>query len=261
MTAPTGPSLTPRAAAALAERKQREAEALRDNLRRRKQQARSRDAEGRETVPAKATIIGGPASPYVRKIMAICDLKRVPWRCDPIIPFQGNDEFSRISPLRRIPVFIDDQVTLADSTAIAEYLDERYPDPLLFPIGAAKRAQARWLEEFADTRMGDVFIWRIFYEAVVKPGVWRQPRDEAAIAAALADDLPDVMEYLERVAPADGFQVRLTAPPEYAARRPPGAPAARVAATSLEFEPSMLAEFTGRTTYLTLPPAGAALSV
>jgi glutathione S-transferase len=152
-----------------------------------------------------ATIIGGPISPYARKVMAIADLKRVRWRNDPIIPFQGNDEFTRISPLRRIPVFIDDQVTLADSTAIGEYLDERYPTPPLFPAGPAARARARWLEEFADTRMGDVFIWRIFNPAVIVPGVWKQPRDDAAIAATLRDELPSVMDYLESVAPEDGF--------------------------------------------------------
>ena len=152
-----------------------------------------------------ATIIGGPISPYARKVMAIADIKGVRWCNDPIIPFQGNDEFTRISPLRRIPVFIDDEVTLADSTAIGEYLDERYPTPPLFPAGPAARAQARWLEEFADTRMGDVFIWRIFNPAVIVPGVWKQPRDDAAIAAALRDELPSVMDYLESVAPEDGF--------------------------------------------------------
>jgi glutathione S-transferase len=152
-----------------------------------------------------ATIIGSPASPYVRKVMVVCDLKGVRFRDDPIIPFQGNDAFSKLSPLRRVPVLIDDQVTLADSTAICEYLEERYPDPPVFPKSAAARGHARWLEEFADTRMGDVFVWRIFGNAVVRPGVWKEPRDEAAIAAALRDDLPEVMEYLETVAPAEGF--------------------------------------------------------
>lgn len=152
-----------------------------------------------------ATIIGGPVSPYVRKVMAVCDLKGVAWCVDPIIPFQGNDAFTRVSPLRRVPVFIDDAVTLADSTAICEYLDERYPAPPLFPQGPAARAQARWLEEFADTRLGDVFIWRLFNEAVIRPGVWKQPRDDAAIAATLADHLPAVMDYLETVAPEEGF--------------------------------------------------------
>jgi glutathione S-transferase len=152
-----------------------------------------------------ATIVGGPVSPYVRKVMSVCDLKGIGFRVDPIIPFQGNDEFSKISPLRRVPAFIDDQVTLADSTAIAEYLDERYPDPPLFPKTPASRARARWLEEFADTRMGDVFIWRIFNDAVIRPGVWKQPRDDAAITATLRDFFPHVMDYLESVAPQHGF--------------------------------------------------------
>jgi len=152
-----------------------------------------------------ATIIGGPISPYVRKVMAVCDLKGVPFRADPIIPFQGNDDFTRLSPLRRIPVFIDDQVTLADSTAIGEYLDERYTVPSLFPKTPAARARARWLEEFADTRMGDVFIWRIFNVAVIRPAVWKEPRDDRAIAQTLSTDLPAVMDYLESVAPQDGF--------------------------------------------------------
>ncbi len=152
-----------------------------------------------------ATIIGGPISPYVRKVMAVCDFKGVPFRADPIIPFQGNDDFTRVSPLRRIPVFIDDQVSLADSTAIGEYLDERYPSPPLFPMTPAARARARWLEEFADTRMGDVFIWRIFNVAVIRPAVWKEARDDAAIAETLRNDLPSVMDYLESVAPEDVF--------------------------------------------------------
>ena len=96
-------------------------------------------------------------------------------------------------------------MTLADSTAICEYLDERYPTPPLFPKTPAARARARWVEEFADTRMGDVFIWRLFNLAVIRPGVWKQPRDDAAIAETVRTELPVVMDYLETLAPEDGF--------------------------------------------------------
>jgi hypothetical protein len=99
---------------------------------------------GNQVMSEPTTIIGGPVSPYVRKAMAVCDVKGVAYRIDPIIPFQGNDEFSRLSPLRRIPVLIDDQVTLSDSTVIAEYLDERHGKPGLFPDTPAARARARW---------------------------------------------------------------------------------------------------------------------
>jgi|GEM_PF-117723 len=167
-----------------------------------------------------------PAPPYVRKVLAVADLKRVAWQIDPIIPFQGNDAFTALSPLRRIPVYVDDTVTLCDSTAICEYLDETNPGreaersgdesdsghlrlrerpiPLL-PATPAARARARWIEEFADTRMGDVFIWRIFNHAIIRPGIWKIPRDDAAIAAALQNDLPPIMDYLESIAPTEAF--------------------------------------------------------
>jgi glutathione S-transferase len=152
-----------------------------------------------------ATIIGGPVSPYVRKVLTACELKGVPYRVDPIVPFFGDDRFSELNPLRRIPVFVDDQVSISDSTVICEYLEERYPTSALLPKTPAERARARWIEEFADTRVADVFIWRIFYEAVVNPSVWQRPRDKDKIARAVAEELPEVMDHLERLAPASGF--------------------------------------------------------
>jgi glutathione S-transferase len=166
--------------------------------------------------PAQATIIGGLVSPFVRKVLAVCEMKGVPYRLDPIVPFYGDDKFSEINPLRRIPVLIDDQVSVSDSTVICEYLDERYPSPALLPLLPADRARARWIEEFADTRLADVCIWRIFYEAVVSPFIWQRPRDKEKIARAVADDLPCVMADLERLAPAEGFLFGSVAIPDIA---------------------------------------------
>jgi glutathione S-transferase len=63
----------------------------------------------------------------------------------------------------------------------------------------------RWLEEFADTRLGDVFIWRIFYQAVILPFVFGKERDKAKINKTVSEEVPQVLAYLEKVAPADGF--------------------------------------------------------
>src|SRR5271156_1285254 len=117
--------------------------------------------------PAPVTIIGGLLSPYVRKVLAVCDLKRVPYRIDPIVPFTGHQRFDDISPLRRVPVLIDDAVTLSDSSVICQYLEDRYPSRSVYPDDIADRAQARWLEEYADSRLGDVVIWKIFNEACI----------------------------------------------------------------------------------------------
>jgi glutathione S-transferase len=156
-------------------------------------------------LPQPATIIGGPVSPYVRKVLAVCALKGVPYRLDPIIPFFGDDKFSELNPLRRVPVYSDDQVSISDSTVICEYLEERFPEPHLLPSGTANRAQARWIEEFADTRLGHVAIWRLFYESVIGPLVFQTKRDKDKIAGIVTEELPDVMATLERLAPAEQF--------------------------------------------------------
>src|SRR5262245_39659745 len=151
-------------------------------------------------------IVGSYVSPYVRKVLVCLHLKGVPYEIDPIVPFMGGDAFSTLSPLRRIPVLIDDRVTLADSSVICQYLEDRHPEPALYPRDVADRAHARWLEEFADTRMGDVFIWRLFNEVTIKPYVWGKETDTELVARTLAEDVPEVLDYLEREAPAEGFR-------------------------------------------------------
>jgi len=151
------------------------------------------------------TIIGSFVSPYVRKVLACINLKRLSYEVDPITPFFGNDEFERLSPLRRIPVLIDGDLSVSDSTVICEYLDEAYPGHTLLPRGTKDRARARWLEEFADTRLGDIFIWGLFYQKIVHPMVWGEPGDQARIDRILNEDAPAALDYLERQLPADGF--------------------------------------------------------
>jgi len=151
------------------------------------------------------TIIGSFVSPYVRKVLACINLKRLSYEVDPITPFFGNDEFERLSPLRRIPVLIDGDLSVSDSTVICEYLDEAYSGHALLPRDLKDRARARWLEEFADTRLGDIFIWGLFYQKIVHPMVWGEPGDQARIDRTLNEDAPAALDYLERQLPADGF--------------------------------------------------------
>jgi len=150
-------------------------------------------------------IVGSYLSPYVRKVLVVLDLKRIPYEIDPIVPFFADDRFSAISPIRRIPVLIDDRVTLSDSTVICEYLEERHPEPKLYPGDAVQRARARWLEEFADTRMGEVFIWRLFNQVAIRPFVWGEPTDTAVVQRTLREDVPQVLDYLETQLPAGGL--------------------------------------------------------
>ena len=150
-------------------------------------------------------IIGSFVSPYVRKVLACMYLKGLAYEIDPITPFFGNDEFRRLSPLSRIPVLIDGDFCTSDSSVICAYLDEAYPGAPLLPADPKDRARARWLEEFADTRLGDIFIWGLFYQRIVRPLVWGEPTDEQRVAKTLNQDAPAALDYLEGVLPETGW--------------------------------------------------------
>lgn len=150
-------------------------------------------------------IIGSPVSPFVKKVLALLVMKGVNFAVDPITPFYGDDRYSELSPLRRVPVFIDGDLVLNDSSVIAQYIEERWPQPSALPSTSEARAKARWLEEYSDTRMGEVFIWKGFAAKLVRPRVFKEPFDEAAFQANIETGVVEVMDYLEGVAPEDGF--------------------------------------------------------
>jgi glutathione S-transferase len=151
-------------------------------------------------------IVGSYLSPYVRKVLVCLEIKGIAYEVDHIVPFFGDDRFSRLSPLRRIPVLVDGDLVLSDSSVICQYIEDRQPAPALLPVDIRDRARARWLEEFADTRMGDVFIWRLFNQIAIRPSVWGEKGDRELVDRTLKEDVPAVLDYLEAEAPAEGFR-------------------------------------------------------
>ena len=57
-------------------------------------------------------IVGSYLSPYVRKVLACLEVKGMAYEVDHIVPFFGDDRFSKLSPLRRIPVLVDGDLVL-----------------------------------------------------------------------------------------------------------------------------------------------------
>jgi glutathione S-transferase len=75
-----------------------------------------------------------------------------------MVPFDQNDRYEpkhpdvlRINPVRQqVPVLIDGDLELFDSTQIFEYLEDLKPEPALWPADATARARARLLEHQSD---------------------------------------------------------------------------------------------------------------
>lgn len=151
------------------------------------------------------TIIGNYISPYVRKVLVCLELKGIDYRIDPIAPFVGDEDFSRLSPLRRIPVLCHEGLVLNDSTVICEYLQDICPQPSLYPSDPVQRARARWLEEYADSYLGDVVIWRMFFQQGVRRFVFNEGTDDEVVRKAREEELPAALDYLETQLPAGGW--------------------------------------------------------
>ena len=58
--------------------------------------------------------------------------------------------------------------------------------------------------------MTDVLLWKVFGRALVAPAIFGTPRDLDAIARTMAEEIPSVMDQLERWAPAADFALGTT---------------------------------------------------
>lgn len=97
-----------------------------------------------------------PVSHYSEKVRWALDHKRVPHARRALIGGLHIPIALLITKGRSytLPVFEFDGLIIGDSTAIIAALEERYPDPPLYPSDPAQRARALDLEDWFDTRLG-----------------------------------------------------------------------------------------------------------
>lgn len=141
-------------------------------------------------------VYGTPTSPFVRKVLFTLATKQLTYELIPLNPLDLPLDYKKISPTMKIPAYQDDNVTLADSTVICEYLEDCHPELGVYPKDAIAKAQCRWFEEYADGKMVEVF-GALVMERVIKPVILKQEGDEAVIDKAINENIPPVMDYLE----------------------------------------------------------------
>ena len=87
-----------------------------------------------------------------------------------------------LNPKAQVPVLVDGDLVVYDSTQIFEYLEDRHPEPPLYPADAAGRARCRRLEAFADEILFPP-LWELI-DAGFYPGA--AAADAARLGAARA---------------------------------------------------------------------------
>lgn len=153
---------------------------------------------------ADLAIYGSPVSPFVRKVAAVCLEKGAEFAIEPVDVFNPPEWFVDISPARLIPVLRDRSIatqgikgTIADSSAIAAYLEKKHAEPTLYPAEAYAHGRALFVEEYADNalaRATGLGIFRPIFFAVTQG---KEPDLETA-RTSWSEKLPPVFDYLER---------------------------------------------------------------
>ena len=92
-------------------------------------------------------------SAFCEKVRLVLAAKGLAYSVVEVTPGVGQLELYRLSGQRQVPVLADCAEVIADSSAIAHYLERQSPQPALLPVDPARRAQVLLLEDWADTAL------------------------------------------------------------------------------------------------------------
>ena len=148
-------------------------------------------------------LYGSSMSPYVRKVLAFAAEKGIELELQPTGFPNHSPEYLSASPFRKMPALRDGDFTLADSSAIVHYLEAKHPDPALIPSEPQLRGKTIWYEEFADTILMACGA-KIFFNRIVAPRSMGRPCNEQEVQQAELNDLPPILNYLEKTVPDEG---------------------------------------------------------
>ncbi len=156
-------------------------------------------------------VYGSSLSPFVRKTLAYISEKGLQVEVKQPGLRSQDPEFRAASPFGKMPGFRDGDFAISDSTAIITYLEAQHPEPCLIPAEPKARARTIWYEEFADTILVPAAA-KSFFNRIVAPRFLGQQGDLAIAEKAEKEELPPLLDYLEKVLPDSGFLVedRLT---------------------------------------------------
>ena len=139
------------------------------------------------------TLYGVPHSLYVAKVRIALLHKAAVFREMPPPGGLKSDAYAALVPQQTIPAIACDGRVLAESQAILEWLEERFPVPQMLPGNIDSRAQQRMLCAFHDTRLEPAL--RLLFPLVRVP-------DENALATAKTRIVLRLQQLAKTVSPA-----------------------------------------------------------
>jgi glutathione S-transferase len=128
-----------------------------------------------------------PLCPFSRKVRLLLAEKGVGYDAVRESPWTQRDAFLQMNPAGRTPVLRDEErdITLSDSVAICEYIEETIEKTPMISGTAINRAEIRRLVAWFDEQFyGDVTA-PLLHERMYKRLVWREAPDAKILREAM----------------------------------------------------------------------------
>jgi glutathione S-transferase len=107
-------------------------------------------------------------SPFCRKVRLVLAEKKIDVELVDEKYWEPSTEFLRRNPAGKVPILKIDGLTLTESGAICEYVEETRPDPPLMPTDPRARAEVRRLVSWFDDKFHHEVTKNLVYERVNK---------------------------------------------------------------------------------------------
>jgi glutathione S-transferase len=144
-------------------------------------------------------LMGLPFSAHTRKVMLAMRHKQVEFELVPVVPIKDPPaEFLQRSPLRKIPVLLDGDWSIPDSSVICAWLERVHPSPSLYPTEARAYAEALWLEELVDGSLAHDVLHGVMRPLKIDPVVLGKQPDRAQAQGIIDDVIPPKLDVIQR---------------------------------------------------------------
>ena len=109
-----------------------------------------------------------PLSPFCRKVRLSLAEKKIECELVEERYWEQSPDFLRRNPAAKVPVLKIEGRVMAESAAICEWLEEKFPEPSLMPQDADARYEVRRLVAWFDDKFHSEVTSKLLYERVNK---------------------------------------------------------------------------------------------
>src|SRR5262252_2117363 len=131
-------------------------------------------------------------SPFARKVALALELKGLQYEAIDALRRDFHSTLVTLNPRAEVPVLVDRDITVVNSSDILLYLEMAYPSPAIYPLSVKDRVAARALERAHDRHFDPILVAASLWK-------WAERPDEppAGLNQAAQKDIDIALERLE----------------------------------------------------------------